>query len=155
MSTKAYHTYGYGICVEKIKNVEKDKLLSLIRMAPEFYGEYQEWEEEWKLGEGYEPDVEDILADFVEDCAQFSTENLASILQEVIKELEGIELTACEDWNHGAYLVYEPDYPWNVKNRPKEQKLTEEGLVAIFAKYLTVVTDSELDVDYQKVEYYG
>lgn len=35
MSTKAYHTYGYGICVEKIKNVEKDKLLSLIRMAPE------------------------------------------------------------------------------------------------------------------------
>ena len=40
MSTKAYHTYGYGICVEKIKNVEKDRLLSLIRMAPEFYGEY-------------------------------------------------------------------------------------------------------------------
>ena len=155
MSTKAYHTYGYGICVEKIKNVEKDKLLSLIRMAPEFYGEYQEWEEEWKLGEGYEPDVEDILADFVEDCAQFSTENLDSILQEVIKELEGIELTACEDWNHGAYLVYEPDYPWNVKNRPKEQKLTEEGLVAIFAKYLAIITDSELDVDYQKVEYYG
>lgn len=153
MSTKAY-TYGYGICVEKIKDVEKDRLLSLIRMAPEFYGEYQEWEEEWKLGEGYEPDVEDILVDFVEDCAQFSTENLASILQEVIKELEGIELTACEDWNHGAYLVYEPDYPWNVKNRPKEQNLTEEDLVAIFAKYLAVGTDSELDVDYQKVEYY-
>lgn len=69
MSTKAY-TYGYGICVEKIKDVEKDRLLSLIRMASEFYGEYQEWEEEWKLGEGYEPDVEDILVDFVEDCAQ-------------------------------------------------------------------------------------
>lgn len=73
----------------------------------------------------------------------------------MIKELEGIELTACEDWNHGAYLVYEPDYPWNVKNRPKEQNLTEEDLVAIFAKYLAVVTDSALDVDYQKVEYYG
>ena len=152
---KAYHTYGYGICVEKIKNVEKDSLLSLIRMAPEFYGEYQEWEKDWILGQGYEPDVEDILVDFVEDCAQFSHENLASILQEVIKELEGIELTACEDWNRGVYLVYEPDYPWNVKNRPKKQNLTEEDLVAIFAKYLTVVTDSELDVDYQAVEYYG
>lgn len=52
MSTKAYHTYGYGICVEKIKNVEKDRLLSLIRMAPEFYGEYQEWEKDWTLGQG-------------------------------------------------------------------------------------------------------
>lgn len=102
---KAFHTYGYGICVEKIKNVEKDRLLSLIRMAPEFYGEYQEWEKDWILGQGYEPDVEDILVDFVEDCAQFSHENLASILQEVIKELEGIELTACEDWNRGVYLV--------------------------------------------------
>lgn len=46
MSTKAYHTYGYGICVEKIENVEKGRLLSLIRMAPEFYEGYQEWEEE-------------------------------------------------------------------------------------------------------------
>ena len=99
--------------------------------------------------------MEDILVDFVEDCAQFSHKNLASILQEVIKEREGIELTACEDWNRGVYLVCEPDYPWNIKNRPKEQNLTEEDLVAIFAKYLTVVTDSELDVDYQAVEYYG
>ncbi|MFR3809031.1 MAG: hypothetical protein ACLTX3_08785 [Lachnospiraceae bacterium] len=41
------------------------------------------------------------------------------------------------------------------KNRPKEQNLTEEDLVAIFAKYLTVVTDSGLYVDYQAVEYYG
>lgn len=84
MSTKAYHTYGYGICVEKIENVEKNNLLSLIRMAPEFYEGYQEWEEEWKLGEGRKPDVDDILEDFVEDYAQFSTGNLASILQEVI-----------------------------------------------------------------------
>lgn len=99
--------------------------------------------------------MEDILVDFVEDCAQFSHENLASILQEVIKELEGIELTACEDWNRGVYLVYDPDYPWNVKNRPKEQNLTEEDLVAIYTRYLAVVTDSELDVDYQAVEYYG
>lgn len=52
MSTKAYHTYGYGICVEKIKNVEKDRLLSLIRMAPEFYGEYQEWEKRLETGTG-------------------------------------------------------------------------------------------------------
>ena len=59
-------------------------------------------------------------------------------------------------WERGfKHLVYEPDYPWDVKNRPKEQNLTEEDLVAIFAKYLTVVTDSELDVDYQEVEYYG
>lgn len=49
-------------------------------MAPEFYGEYQEWEKDWKLGQGYELDVGDILVDFVEDCAQFSHENLASIL---------------------------------------------------------------------------
>lgn len=101
MSTKAYHTYGYGICVEKIENVEKNNLLSLIRMAPEFYEGYQEWEEEWKLGEGRKPDVDDILEDFVEDYAQFSTGNLASILQEVIKELEGIEfncLRRLESW---------------------------------------------------------
>ena len=38
--------------------------------------------------------MDDILEDFVEDYAQFSTENLASILQEVIKELEGIELNS-------------------------------------------------------------
>lgn len=91
---KAFHTYGYGICVEKIKNVEKDRLLSLIRMAPEFYGEYQEWEKDWILGQGYEPDVEDILVDFVEDCAQFSHENLASILQDRTQVLRRIHETS-------------------------------------------------------------
>lgn len=95
MSTKAYHTYGYGICVEKIENVEKNNLLSLIRMAPEFYEGYQEWEEEWKLGEGRKPDVDDILEDFVEDYAQFSTGNLASILQEVDLNTDSIRNCTC------------------------------------------------------------
>lgn len=147
------HTYGYGVCVEDIK-VEKNRLLALIQMAPKFYEGYQEWEEEWKLGEGREPDVDDILKDFVENYTQFSYESLASILQEAIKELEGIDLTVCEDWKRGIYLVYTPDYPWYIRERPKEQNLTEEDLVAIYAKYLTIVTDSELDVDYQEVEDY-
>lgn len=39
------HTYGYGVCVEDIE-VEKNRLLALIQMAPKFYEGYQEWEEE-------------------------------------------------------------------------------------------------------------
>lgn len=61
--------------------------------------------------------------------------------------------------NHSIRHSFRRKHAQDAKEMPsfvrfEEQNLTEEDLVAIFAKYLAVVTDSELDVDYQKVEYY-
>lgn len=76
---------------------------------------------------------------------------LAEILYEVIKEVEEIDLLLCTDSGGKTYLIYMPSYPWTPKTE-KEKELTEEKLENMFRKYLRIVTDEQLPVDYKSVE---
>lgn len=76
---------------------------------------------------------------------------LAEILYEVIKEVEEIDLLLCTDSGDKTYLIYTPSYPWTPKTE-KEKELTEEKLENMFRKYLRIVTDEQLPVDYKSVE---
>ena len=75
---------------------------------------------------------------------------LATLLQKVIEEAEGIQMTACNNFDSVAYLLYSPSYPWQLKN--SERDLTEEQIVQLFGRYVRILTDVPIDVDYQSVE---
>ena len=63
-----------------------------------------------------------------------------------------IDGAAPRDCKHGIgfYLLYSPSYPWQLKN--SERDLTEEQLVQLFGRYVRILTDVPIDVDYQSVE---
>ena len=75
---------------------------------------------------------------------------LATILKEVILEAEDIDLVACDSHDGTDYLLYVPDYPWNIgKHR---QLMTEEAVAGLFRKYVSILTDEAIEIDYQSVE---
>ena len=77
-------------------------------------------------------------------------EEWATILQKVIEEAEGLCLTACDDCDSRTYLIYQPRYPWALTQADRD--LTEEHLAAMFGRYVGMLTDEVVDVDYQEVE---
>lgn len=75
---------------------------------------------------------------------------LATILRIVIEECEGIHLVACDDFAGREYLIFHQQYPWNMNT--KELAMTKERLDKLFAKYISILTDEPLVIDYQVVE---
>lgn len=142
MSYVSWHIYGYGICVSNITEKSVERLKKLLAMAPEVQKEVSEW-----LGDcgTTEPTYEDYM-DFDQDFGL----GLASILWKVIYIAEGIDLVACENYEGETYLLYVPDYPWHQKL--SRQFATEEEAKQLIKKYVSVLTDELIDIDYQSVE---
>ena len=61
-----------------------------------------------------------------------------------------LELLYCDDLNGKDYLIYPPQYPWQITDADRE--MTEERLRTIYAKYVSILTDRAVAVDYQSVE---
>lgn len=59
-------------------------------------------------------------------------------------------VTACDDYDDRAYLLYQPSYPWQLTEA--DLALTEEHLVSVFRRYVGMLTDEEVEVAYQEVE---
>lgn len=152
MSYNTWHNYGYGICTDDLKEeINLVKLMKLIQLAPNLYERVKEYIDTYCDGQITE--TYDILESYVEECGENNYGGLAEIMYEVIKEVEGIELYVCTDFDGAAYLIYPPIYPWQLKNMSdKEKNLTEETLCELYAKYLHVVTDEDLVVEYKSVE---
>ncbi len=138
MSFYTWHTYGYGICVSDITCDSVEKLNELFHKAPGLEKAVSDWLKDCDIKE---PTWEDYM-EYDED---FNL-GLATFLKEVILECEGIELTACNDFNGGLYLLYEPSYPWRLQ---KEQlNLTEERIKEIILKYVPILTEQQIEVGY-------
>ena len=75
---------------------------------------------------------------------------LAALLKEVILEVEGLDLLACDSEDGDTYLIYAPSYPWELSE--VERSLTEERLQEVFKRYVVVLTDKPIDITYQEVE---
>lgn len=142
MGFKTWHNYGYGICVSDIVDVPAERLLLLLEHAPVFHQEVKNWLAE----EGIEnPAFEDYMA-FDDDYML----GLSTFLSRVIEEAEHISFTACDDFNANDYLIYMPSYPWEMPEN--ERSLTEEHIEAVLRKYVSILTDDELTIDYQSAE---
>ena len=141
MSYVSCLTYGYGICVSDITDVSIERLKKLISMAPNYQKKLQGWLDDRGISE---PSYEDYL-----ESDQDYMLGLATVLKEVILETEDIDLEACDSHDGTEYLLYVPDYPWNQgKHR---QLMTEESVVELFQKYVSILTDEVIGIDYQSV----
>lgn len=152
MSYNTWHDYGYGICTDDLKeDISLVKLMKLVQVAPKLYEKVKKFIDNDCDGQIME--TYDLLDTYVKEYGEINYGGLAEILYEVIKEVEGIELLVSTDFNGKDYLIYPPIYPWTLaKMSDKEKHLTEKDLTEIFSKYLHIVTNEELTVEYQSVE---
>lgn len=142
MSYDSWHNYGYGICVSDIKEENVARLQTLLKMAPNLDKNIHEWLSESAITD---PGWDDYM-----EYDQDTYLGLATLLQMVIQESEGLSLTACDSCDGEAYLLFQPCYPWELTDTTRG--MTEEQLIRIFKKYVNVLTDEVLDVDYCSVE---
>ena len=146
MSYQTWHNYGYGICTDEI-NTNMERLQELIAMAPNFKKDFNEAVEEWKQGENIMPSLGDI-DEILTDMDLFY--GIASVLSVVIEEVEGIRLVACDDYNCLNYVMLPAWLPWDYN--AKELKMTEESVEDLFRKYINILTDKQVTIDFQAVE---
>lgn len=142
MSYQTWHNYGYGICVDDIKEQSVDRLEKLLELAPELQARMRDW----LLKTGATAPTWDDYMGYDEDYDL----GLAVILREAIQEIEGIELTACNNFECEKYLIYQPSYPWNLTDT--ERNLTEQNVKEILLRYVSVLTDETIPIDHQSVE---
>lgn len=142
MSYVSWHTYGYGIRVSDINVASVESLKELIHMAPEYEKAVNEWIADSEITD---PSVDDYL-DFDQDYCM----GLASMLKEIIEEAEKVRFTACDDCYSNLFLVYEPKYPWYLPET--ERSLDEESIADILRKYVSIITDEEIAIDYYSAE---
>lgn len=142
MSYQTWHNYGYGICTDTLETAEAARIQALIHCAPE----YEKRVADLLCQQGItEPEADDYLELEID-----GSYGIASIMESVILESEGISLTSCDDYNGTNYLLYMPSYPWSL--RAEERGLTEETVRLVFAKYVSILSDDVLDIDYQSIE---
>ena len=144
MSITMRHNIGYGFRTDNIHIASAERVRALIHLAPDY--------EAWVLGVFSEdkitdPSLEDYLN--LDDDAN----GIATVLAEVIGDVEHISLTHCVDFDGRIYLIYQPKYPWEISEA--EKTLTPEKLDEMLRKYAAIVSDDAIELDYQKVENVG
>lgn len=132
-------TYGYGICTDEITTKDVKRLEDLLELAPDYHGYLQESLQR----RGIESPT---WEDYMEADKDYNL-GLPTILREVIAEAEWVELETCDNFEGRRFLLYCPKYPWNIS--VKESKLTKDGCRELFEKYVQILTDEKVDIDYQ------
>lgn len=140
MPFETWHNYGYGICTDEIDgNTTVERVENLLACAPIFRNKLHSYFEN-----------EGSVLETVEDYTEYGAYGLAYILQEVIEEAEGIHFASCDNYDAECYLIYAPRYPWQITE--KDASLTKEKIREILNKYVSILTDTEISVDYQVIE---
>ena len=142
MSYCSWHTYGLGICLDSYTDFSVSKIDQLLSCAPGFNKRIQERFEQNGV-------IEPTIQDYEEYDDGYNL-GMATIIKEVILEADGIDFTACDDLNGSVYIVYEPKYSWNLPQ--SERELSEERVREILAKYMRILTDNPINVEYFSIE---
>lgn len=149
MSYKTWHTYGYGICVDDIEEIEPARLQELIDMEPalsfDFYKLFKEWKED---DEDFDPNDIDTYIKAADDLFDYG--GISGIICHVMSKVEGINFIYCDDYDATNYVLFCPRYSWNMTE--KEKMLTADELNNIFGKYINILTDQTVNVNYYDVE---
>lgn len=137
-----WHIYGYGICTDDILERDVKRLGTLIAMAPDYQSCIHEYFARKEIGEP-------TWDNYMETDVDYEL-GLPTIMREVIEEDAGIELTACEDFDGKKFLLYEPKYPWTCPYA--EKNLTQDAIKALYEKYIRILTDEKIEIDFKSVE---
>lgn len=143
----SYHywtTNGFGFCVDDIHTTPK-RLMELAAMNEKVLRRVEEYLNEehpgWTIESLNMEDFNDLEGDCGETC-------LAHVLYKVI--FAELDVTVASDFDNKYYILYEPSYPWNMPKN--EENLTSDDVFKVFWKYISVVTDEYIFIDYQSVE---
>ncbi|PWM00086.1 MAG: hypothetical protein DBY04_00970 [Clostridiales bacterium] len=142
MGYHTWNTYGLGICLDNDQISSVERIQKLLQYAPALNADVHRWFAQ--NGVKY-PKIEDYAA-FDEEYGL----GIAMLIKQVLSEAEGIEFTACDDYEGRLYLLYEPSYPWERSNR--ERTISEKEIREILIKYLSVIIDESIEIDYISAE---
>ena len=143
MSYRIYITYGYGIKVSDIPACPVSHIQEMLKSAPKLNEKINSW---FASCEITEPTFQDY-----EEFDQVYYLGLATLLKETILEAEGLEFTACSDYDGNTYLLYEPVYPWQLPE--SERDLTPEYIDSILTKYIKILdANATINIDYHEAE---
>ena len=142
MSYHCWTTDGYGFCVDDIHTTPK-RLMELAAMNKKVLRRVEAYLDEYYPGWTSESLNMEDFNDLEGDCGETG---LAHVLYEVID----LRVTVTSDFDNRYYILYEPSYPWSIPDG--EEHLTEEDVLRIFRKYISVVTDENIFIYYQSVE---
>lgn len=145
MSYHSWTTYGIGFCVDDIETTH-EKLLKLAAMKPDVLKDVREYLDDIFDGEEY-TDEDLTMEDFDELEGDYCERGVTYVLCHVIDEIKTV---FADDYNGTQYILYCPCYPWNMSE--EEKNLTFEDIENIFTKYIRVLTDKYVAIDYQAVE---
>ena len=141
-----YHTWtvnGYGVRTNDIETT-KERVENLLKLAPKFNEDIQSYFKETKIDE---PDLEDYL-EYDKDCYS----GVAYLLQNVIKEVENIRLDIADDFNSYYYLLLCPSYAWAERTEEERRLDAEEKVDELLKKYIKILTEKEIAIDYRSVK---
>jgi hypothetical protein len=144
----SYHTWstdGFGFCVDDIKTTP-ERVLKLAALNEKTLNDLREY-----LDSIYEDGYKDedlIMDDFDDFEGNYGDCGLSTILREVI-ETE-IPIVFADDFDCVNYILYCPSYPWTLKE--KEKDLTKNDVKEILTKYIKILTDEPIDIDFYSVE---
>lgn len=141
MSYQTWTTYGYGVCISNLHITDPKRVNALLDYAPNYKTSVLECFDGWGIKEPTMQDYEELDFDY--------GLGLSTVIENVIQEAENLEFISCDDYYSNVYLVYAPNYPWNLTE--KEKKLTLNDIVDIFEKYLSVLTDDVIQVEEQEI----
>lgn len=147
MGYSTWTTYGYGVCVNNI-NTTPERLLKLAEQKPEVLKDVMDYLEDY-FGEPYEKGDPITMEVFEELEDDYCNRGVAYFLYNVIPDDELIVCSA-DDYYGTTYILYCPDYPWRLKEY--ERNLTEDDVREIFTKYISILTDDPVAIDYYEVE---
>lgn len=139
MSYCEWIEYGYGIKTNNI-NTTPDKVLDLLSRTTNTREDFEEWVEEDNINTN---NIKEILK---YQGGPGGIHGIGAILSDVIYENEEIEFYNCFDYDGNEYLLYIPSYPWFLSE--KEKNMRKEELEKILVKYISILTDEEIILDY-------
>ena len=146
MSYHSWTTDGYGICVDDIETTA-EKLLELAAMKPEVLEDVRKYLD-WRFEEDGGYSDEDLTMDDFDDLeGDYCERGIAYVLFHVIDE---IDVVYADDYDGVPHILYCPKYPWSTPEN--EKNLTKEDVKNIFKKYISILTDEPIIIDYYSVE---
>lgn len=144
MSYHCWTTDGFGFCVDDIHTTPK-RLMELAAMNEEVLRRVEEYLNEEHPGWT----IESLnMEDFNDLEGNYGETGLAHVLYKVI--FAELDVTVASDFDNKYYILYEPSYPWNMPKN--EENLTSDDVFKVFWKYISVVTDEYIFIDYRSVE---
>ena len=145
MSYSTWIINGYGICIDDIETTA-EKLLKLASMNKDVLKDVREYLDEI-YPNGYN-DEDLTIDDFNELEGEYCEKGIAYVLYQVIDSDTPIEFAY--DYYGVQYILYTPTYPWFMTDADKT--LTEKVIENIFKKYVKILTDKDINIDYYSVE---